>query len=117
MVQDDFQGRGVGTELLFRMVLLAKQMNVDGPWPSDTVFLKAKAGEVSSLSKAARCSYAASDAPTGTRLTTVVSGTRAPGGPGLLYNTNKKVPGPPGVRLFFYLEGVQLKLQNTGAKW
>ena len=28
VVQDDFQGRGVGTELMFRMVLLAKQMRV-----------------------------------------------------------------------------------------
>lgn len=28
VVQDDFQGRGVGTELLFRLVLLAKQMQV-----------------------------------------------------------------------------------------
>lgn len=29
VVQDDFQGRGVGTELLFRMVLLAKQMQAE----------------------------------------------------------------------------------------
>ena len=28
VVQDDFQGQGVGTELMFRMVLLAKQMGV-----------------------------------------------------------------------------------------
>jgi 4-hydroxythreonine-4-phosphate dehydrogenase len=26
-----------------------KQLNVDGPWPSDTVFLKAKAGEVDGI--------------------------------------------------------------------
>ena len=29
--------------------LQAKQVNVDGPWPSDTVFLKAKAGEVDGI--------------------------------------------------------------------
>jgi ribosomal protein S18 acetylase RimI-like enzyme len=29
VVQDDFQGRGVGTELMFRMVLLAKQMGAE----------------------------------------------------------------------------------------
>ena len=29
VVQDTFQGKGVGTELMFRMVLLAKQMNVE----------------------------------------------------------------------------------------
>jgi ribosomal protein S18 acetylase RimI-like enzyme len=29
VVQDDYQGRGVGTELLFRMVLLAKLMGVE----------------------------------------------------------------------------------------
>lgn len=29
VVQDDFQGRGVGTELLFRLVLLAKQMQAE----------------------------------------------------------------------------------------
>ena len=26
-----------------------EQVNVDGPWPSDTVFLKAKAGEVDGI--------------------------------------------------------------------
>ncbi len=29
VVQDNFQNRGVGTELVFRLVLLAKQMNVE----------------------------------------------------------------------------------------
>jgi 4-hydroxythreonine-4-phosphate dehydrogenase len=29
--------------------LQAKQVNVDGPWPSDTIFLKAKAGEVDGI--------------------------------------------------------------------
>ena len=29
--------------------LQSKQVNVDGPWPSDTVFLKAKAGEVDGI--------------------------------------------------------------------
>lgn len=30
-------------------MLQGKQVNVDGPWPSDTVFLKAKAGEVDGI--------------------------------------------------------------------
>ena len=29
--------------------LQAEQINIDGPWPSDTVFLKAKAGEVDGI--------------------------------------------------------------------